>query len=289
MSNRRNTYVSVLYFILCILFFSCGVSCLNKSFKYSRKELKSGVRILKKYDFQKGGYTLVGLYWKFEHDILKGIREFYVEDIATLEKIKREWVFYEKSALYECGYHYTIKILKDGEIIENFNINLEEGCNAIVTSRGALVFEQSKLEKFRNNLKPLLIIHKIFASVEDGRKYITESRKSKNYLYEQEPIWEHFSGFFYFEIEEPCTEYFRTKNNVDILQKDFSRTFGENNFILTAEHLSVRPGNDKGRICTHTYKVTSDRELFDKFRQYEIIEPWKEFSPIEWVHWQKVN
>ena len=55
---------------------------------YSKNELKDGIKPFEKYDFKRGGYTVVvvGIFNSDTPNLL-------IDDVATLEQLKTKWVF----------------------------------------------------------------------------------------------------------------------------------------------------------------------------------------------------
>jgi len=75
-------------------------------------------KLLKDYDFDKGGYYLLGATLMNEGNTLQdSIGDFYTDDVAILNKFKKDWIFKKPGKKYACGYHYTIYICKQGQIL----------------------------------------------------------------------------------------------------------------------------------------------------------------------------
>jgi hypothetical protein len=284
MKLNRCSYITISLAAFLIVLGACSSGLPQ----YNWNELRKGVKVLGSYDFSDGGYKLVGVHYGFDNNLSKTIGEFYIEDKAVLNKIKNEWTFYKKSKYYKCGYHYEIKLLRNGDLIDSFSINLEDGCNAIVTSIGPLVFDPSKLEMFRNDLKPLLKVEDHFKSLIDGRSYIKEAIKSNKYVYGEMPLWKEYDGYFSFQVEVPPKfDLSHLEESTEHLQNELINTYGQNAFVLIEKSISFSGGQQKSNDIT--YEIICNKELFMNFHQYKVIQPWKTFDELEWVHWQKTN
>jgi hypothetical protein len=91
------------------------------------KSLSFGkTQLLKKYDFDKGGYSLLGIRTgAAPNDLAEKLGDFYTNDIAVLNAIKKEWTFKKSGVGFACGYHYEVIICENGFELERFSINLE--------------------------------------------------------------------------------------------------------------------------------------------------------------------
>jgi hypothetical protein len=108
--------------------------------------------LLKNYDFNNGGYYLIGITSEGgKNSIVDSLGDFYTNDIAVLNAIKKEWIFKKPSPMYSCGYNYTVYIYQYGLELESFNINLN--CNIITTNRSYFYFDTQKISKFMPSFK----------------------------------------------------------------------------------------------------------------------------------------
>src|SRR5687767_9322662 len=81
--------------------------------------------LLKKYNFDEGGYYILGVRSESDRNALAdSLGEFYTDDIKILNAIKKEWVFKKPSPKFACGYHYEVIVCKNGVGLESFSINL---------------------------------------------------------------------------------------------------------------------------------------------------------------------
>ncbi len=283
-------FLIVVPMIMC----DCTGSSVSTLPRYSRSELREGVQVLKNYNFQEKGYTLAGFHYGMPNEISDRIGEFYVSDGEMLEKIKNEWTFYEASKYYKCGYHYDIKLLKDGALIEDFSVNIGSGCNAIVTDNGPLVFETDKLEKFEDDLRPMLKVKENFVSINDGRAFISKVTQSDAFIYGPKPIWHKFQGNFIIEIQSSCEMAFTfelpgQEKSTESVRKELIKKYGQDTFQIVRRKRNMQMTYNNRSQCTDVYEIICDKEWFEGFNKYKAVEPWKEFADLEWVFWQKDN
>ena len=76
-------------------------------------------------DFESGDYKI--LVYGMEGEWIEDYRDFYIDDIKTLKKMKRQWVFRWKSDVMPCGYGYSLLLVNQSEIIKRTSINIDCG------------------------------------------------------------------------------------------------------------------------------------------------------------------
>ena len=109
-------------------------------------------QLLKNYDFNKGGYCLVGITSEGgPNRIVDSLGDFYTNDIAILNAIKKEWTFKKSSPMYSCGYNYLIYIYKNGLELEKFHLNLS--CNLIANEKAYFYFKEQQFRMFMPSFK----------------------------------------------------------------------------------------------------------------------------------------
>lgn len=109
-------------------------------------------QILKDFDFNNGGYYLLGTFSESnKNSIRDSIGEFYTDDITFLNKFKKDWTFNKIGNKYTCGYHYNVFVCRQGQILESFSIKLN--CEEIVTVKGYFYFDHNLLRQFYGKLK----------------------------------------------------------------------------------------------------------------------------------------
>ena len=89
---------------------------LSITFTFLSLAVLGQTKLLSDYDFEKGGYSILGTFAESDRNGLKdSIGEFYTDDISILNRFKKEWVFDKPGKKYSCGYHYTVYVCKNGK------------------------------------------------------------------------------------------------------------------------------------------------------------------------------
>ena len=243
-------------------------------------KLDAQVQVLKSYNFEEGGYYLLGARAESDRNsFADSLGVFYTNDIQVLNKIKKEWVFKKPSPKYACGYHYYVLICKDGKELESFAVNLN--CNEIVSDKGYFYFDTNKLRKFKNDFKKPYEKYNTFKSLEEARVHLENIKKDTNVIVYFSPDWEKYDGNFSFEYScakksNPCGEY----PHKTLLKK------------LENEIRTAYPGEDfkidwkGGSLKEVDIEVTCKLSLLNKFKLYPIIYEWKSFYPQLATYWK---
>ena len=74
-------------------------------------------------DVTSGNYKL--LVYGTEGEWIEDYQDFYIDDIKTLKKMKRQWVFTKKSDVMPCGYGYAIYLVNQTEILKKTYVNID--------------------------------------------------------------------------------------------------------------------------------------------------------------------
>lgn len=227
--------------------------------------------VFDEFDFDSGEYTLIGtLSESNKNGLQDSLGAFYTSDIEVLKEFKKEWVFTEESPFYFCGYHYIIRILKKGENIEEFFINLN--CNMISTQKGYYRFDSKKLRLFLGRLNKLQFIYKELKSLKEGRLYLDSIARKTNLIFVQNPKWKKFDGEF--EFIYPC-DSLRSEESCGDLKKEilekiileFHQKYPEETFELLESG-----GGTKSLFIT----VKCNQTLAEQFSGYKLT--WNKFS-----------
>lgn len=88
-----------------------------------QQNLERKIILFDKVDFNSGEYKLV--FYGEEGGIIENYYKFYIDDIKTLNDIKKQWVFTKKSEIYSCGYSYTMELIKKDSVVFSKPINVE--------------------------------------------------------------------------------------------------------------------------------------------------------------------
>ena len=216
-------------------------------------------QILKNYDFNKGGYYLLGTFSESDRSTLRdSIGEFYTDDISILNKFKKDWTFKKPGKRYACGYHYEIFICKQGEILESFSINLN--CEEIVTDKGYFYFDPNLLRQFYGKLKKPYHKNLSFNTITEARAYRTKILKDTTLIMTPNPLWTEYEGSFIFTYK--CQESEKKEENIKILKSietKIKKKYPNEKFMLYEVGSS---------LTTIKVQITCNKSLSDKFDLY---------------------
>lgn len=219
----------------------------------------------KKYDFSKGGYSLLGIRDESDFNKLAAqLGEFYTDDIATLNEIKSKWVFTKKSPQFSCGYHYTVILCKNGKVLEGFNINLN--CEEIATDKGDYYFDAQKLSLIKDKLKKPIVNTLTFKTVTDARAYLAKARSDKNQIVIPYAQWEKYDGEFRFDFKFKSPDQDREQSRKKLLKQletDIRKSYPNELFALS---------DVGGSTKDMTVQVSCRKSLRDKFKLYTVNE-----------------
>ncbi|MCK6639242.1 MAG: hypothetical protein L6Q81_04085 [Bacteroidia bacterium] len=226
-------------------------------------------QLLKNYDFDKGGYYILGVYSEADRNGLRdSIGEFYTDSIPILNQFKQEWTFDQPSPRYACGYHYTVYICKDGLPIEHFFINLN--CNVIVSGKSCFYFDAHKLRVFKGKLKRPIRKNDKFESIKEARTKRSEILTQPKLITTFTPNWMKFEGEFSFTYSCPAGSNDCLSQDDSLLQQlalEIQSAYPEEIFELQSA----------GGSSTELFvNVRCNKTLADKFKLY----------PLSWNKWE---
>ena len=180
--------------IICILF-----TLLLSPFLHAQEPYQ----LLKDYNFDEGGYYLLGTRSSPERNkIADSLGEWYIDDITTLNKIKKEWVFSTPGEQWACGYHYRIYLCKDGKKIDEFAVNLY--CKEMLTKEGYFFFDPELIRSLNGNFMHPKPIDVNPSSLKAARELHDSLSNHDDLLWIDQPDWVRFEGSF--KIKGPCPE-----------------------------------------------------------------------------------
>lgn len=226
-------------------------------------------QLLKDYDFDKGGYTLLGVRSESDRNGLADtIRDFYTDDIEVLNLFKKKWVFKKPSPQYACGYHYIIAVCKNGLKVESFYINLN--CNEIATDKGYFYFDAQKLRMFKDKLKKIVVKKEEFSSLAEARAGRTKILSQKNLIMTETPNWTKYEGEFNFTYTCPkgsrdCLD--NQKKLLKQLTEEIKKAYPNELFELKDV------GGSKSELFV---EVRCNKSLAEEFSLY----------PLSWKKWE---
>jgi hypothetical protein len=185
------------------------------------------ITIFKDYSFEKNNFIVAGVINESEpNSIQENLGEFYVDDVSILDSIKRDWVFDKPESPFACGYHYTIYVIENGKILDEFMINLE--CCQIVTSHGVFKFNPILITKYSSKYKRLKTKINSFKSLTEARNHFETITKDTNYIFSETENWFNYDGSFKLKLEN--TKSFKIKSNRKTELKKFIECFKERYF-----------------------------------------------------------
>lgn len=56
---------------------------------------------------------------------IENYRDFYIDDLETLERMQEQWVFNYKTTPMSCGYGYNIGLYHNDTLVESKSVNIE--------------------------------------------------------------------------------------------------------------------------------------------------------------------
>ena len=220
-------------------------------------------QLLKDYNFDKGGYYILGTFSESDPNGLQdSLGEFYTDNVSVLNQFKKEWVFKKPSPKYACGYHYTVFICKDGLALEHFNINLN--CNEITSDKGYFYFDTQKLRMFKGKLNTPYRKAKDFTSLTEARAYRTKALLDSSLIMTPSPDWSKYEGTFQFEYEcskgsKDCN-YDNKPKKLKEIETEIKKIFPNDTFEL----------EERGGSLTEIFvEVKCNKSLSDKFNLYK--------------------
>ncbi|MDD3771039.1 MAG: hypothetical protein RBT46_07630 [Weeksellaceae bacterium] len=101
--------------LILISFIFTLISCSEK--------LPKEISFFENYDVKNGKYKV--LVYGSEGEWIEDYKDFYIDDVKTLDKMKRQWVFNKKSDVMPCGYGYNIYLVDEENILKNVAVNIE--------------------------------------------------------------------------------------------------------------------------------------------------------------------
>lgn len=246
-------------------------------------------QILKSYDFNKGGYYLLGTFSESDKNSLRdSMGEFYTDDITLLNKFKKDWTFKKPGKRYACGYHYTVYVCRNGQILESFSINLN--CEEIVTNKGYFYFDPKLLRQFYGKLKKPFRKNLSFKSLTEARNYRSKILTNNALIMTHTPDWVKYEGSFEFTYLCPdgskdCNHQNESKTLKEIEQKI------KNAYPNEIFELDNRGGSSNSIIV----EIKCNKSLSDKFKlfQRDIKSDDGKWSPFRltlttyWTSYQK--
>lgn len=241
------------------------------------------LQVFKEYNFDEGGYSLLGTFSESDENSLRdSLGEFFTDDITILNEFKKDWIFKKPGNMYACGYHYSVYICKNGQVLESFSINLN--CEEIVTDEGYFHFNPNLLRQFYGKMKTPFSRNMSFKSLSEARDFRNKILTDSALLMTNSLDWIKFEGEFDFTYK--CPEGTKTclSKVVKIkkkIKKEIMQNYPGEDFLLV----------DRGGSLTEIFQtLICNKTLSDKFNLYYrdsgYFGEWKPFELKLTIYWK---
>lgn len=239
-----------------------------------------GPKLLEGHDFTTGAYVLFGTVWGRErHEMQEKLGNFFVEDIALLQEIQRAWVAGGPAPFYACGYHYTVYVLRDRNIVDSFSINLETGCGSVVTGKGSYFFDPRLLVRFADRYRKPVIEEMKYENLGQARRALASLAGNPRLLLQPMPAWRDFDGEFRFMA--PCPDHGFDDNKVGAC---LDRVRSEISAAHPGEPFSLEETGGDGENILVEMKCRKALRL--RFELYEDYFRWRDYEPRMTLYWK---
>lgn len=236
-----------------------------------------------KYRFEDGGYTLVGTGSGSDKNALaESLGEFYTDDIAVLNAIKKAWVFRRRQYQYACGYHYIVILVKNGVELERHGINLN--CRELTTDDGSLYFNPQLIARFQGRLQKLRVSQDKFETLAEARGFWEKIHTDSGFVYAYPPKWLKYEGAFRFTYKCPdpgCGDFGDQSKFTEPVRAMIAGKFPGEDFELTENG-----GTSNKEIF---FEIQSSQAFFKKFDLFPISSfdgQWQPFLPFLRSYWK---
>lgn len=249
--------------------------------------LAGQIDLFGQYNFEEGGYVLLGLQAHHtDHKISKALGNFYTDDIAVLNSIKRTWRFPRPGPAHACGYHYNILLYRNGVVLGGGAINLD--CNEIATKEGSYIFNDRLLMSLKSRVKPLFIEEKEFSSVKDARAYWYKINSDPGFVYARRPAWLEHEGTFVFQVRcdasiGECSSTSISKDRLEKLRAELASTYPDEEFVL----------EPNGGMTNREWfvRIRCNKSLEEKLSIYPRFDnvgfgKWEPYTPWLYSYWK---
>ena len=259
---------------LVLLFTSCALIVIT----IAVSNTYGNVSLLEKYNFEEGGYAVLGkIYHDQGHPLQRSLGNFYTDDIDLLNELKKTWVTEKPAPAYFCGYHYEICVVKNGKALWSFAINLDDACNTVVFDRKSYYFDPKKLNRYEDKFKNPNLKVPLFESHQAARQFLKELPPDPNLLMYSEPEWVKYDGEF--EISVPCNQlgYFFSEEDkcLEEARRRISEKYPNRIFEIEYYGSSANPSDpSKDKIYI---RVKCLKEMYLEFDIFPIDSKWKPY------------
>lgn len=254
------------------------------------------VMLLNGFDFDGGGFSLLGHQAERKYGAIDTIGDFFIDDKEILNIIQAKWKFPIEpgSPILTCEHFYFLDICKNGQSLKSFCI--KDDCKRISTSKvdkneidfyyhnyssEKYNFNETELLLFQNKFKKAFKEDNHFPSLDSARQYLKTILNDSNLIMVEEPSWIEFDGAFVITYNHKLKfrNYEKTVNSaLTNLSKEIKRKYPDETFFLDAQGIG-----EKDMVI----EIYCNKSLSDKFNLYPIeCCKWGQFNPILRSYWK---
>ena len=193
--------------------------------------------------------------------------EFYVADIATLNQIKKAWIFNQKTDFAACGYNYRIYLTKNGVTLKTVSVNLN--CNILETEDDVLYFDTRKLAMLKGRVLKFRRQTDSFGSRREGKKFLDKIKNNKNVLWISTENWMTYEGKFSFDYHDSNPNHEYSNDTKEQLEALIKKTYPDEPFLL--DETARGSGGD------FQFELSCSKALYEKFNLVKKENNWQLF------------
>ena len=224
------------------------------------------IDFMENYDLSSGNVVIQGIALN-QHDgpnISDTLGDFYIEEIPSLNWIKKNWNSLDTSEKYVHASTYRIDIVENKATQISFFINLAK--NVLQTQGTIFVFDDSLFYKQINNYLPLVSNKYEFENIAQARREL-DSIVSNDSVISYFAQWIEFDGSF--EITVPY-DYLEIEKKILELKTLFNNQFDSKKFNIEYPYESS--------FNELIFTIKCKEEVYQNYSEKKS--DWKPFSPI---------
>jgi hypothetical protein len=146
-------------------------------FEYNSKLEIDKIRILERYNFEEGNFSIYILLLSNEQILKNNAKYIYSDSKRVLQKIKEEWIFRKKaSKTSRCEPNLLVYITNNDSIVEYFRFNIDKS-NIAIFNENYLCTRKNFFSNTLNTFKEFYKYEMKFVSLEQRRNFL---KKNKN-------------------------------------------------------------------------------------------------------------
>ena len=113
-----------------------------------REKLDREFVFFKDCNLDNGNYKL--LVYATEGEWIDDYRDFYIDDVETLKRMQKQWIFRHKAEVMSCGYGYRLQLVDEKRILLSKSVNIE--CEYM---SGWIYFPEAYLKEHKESFKKM--------------------------------------------------------------------------------------------------------------------------------------